>query len=295
MINLSEIQNKELIETLRLQKVTELLNKVSLKQVLSDDEIIELRNDVKTSDLKDRILLVKKAGTKFHVTYSNHIFSFLTKSLTTSSKRIPLQILAVKYGNCLNYLESLGFETDFESTKADYNKAISELSNRIAKTNTEDEISDILVNSKFTTKVYNKALRSYDINKSLSENVSYGTVSESVLTKFKAAEAAAAAKAAKAAEAAKAAAEAKAAEAAAFELKKAAAVDIVAAKAAALLAAKEKAEAIKANIAAAKAAAEANKAAEAKAKAAADKAAAKAAKAAEAAKKLQKAAKAAKK
>jgi len=186
MINLSEIQNKELIETLRLQKVTELLNKVSLKQVLSDDEIIELRNDVKTSDLKDRILLVKKAGTKFHVTYSNHIFSFLTKSLTTSSKRIPLQILAVKYGNCLNYLESLGFETDFESTKADYNKAISELSNRIAKTNTEDEISDILVNSKFTTKVYNKALRSYDINKSLSENVSYGTVSESVLAKFKA-------------------------------------------------------------------------------------------------------------
>lgn len=280
MLELSEIQNLEQIEALRSAKVAELLNKVSLKQDLTDDEKIELRNDVKTSDLKDKVLLVKKGGTKFHVTYSNHIFTFLTKSLTTSSKRIPLQILATRYGNCLNYLESLGFETDFESSKAEYSKLISELSSRIARTNNEQQISDILVSSKFTSKVYNKALRAYDLNKSLSENVIYGTTSEAVLTKFKAAEAAEAAKAAKAAEAAKAAAEAKAAEAAAFELKKAAAVDIVAAKAAALLAAKEKAEAIKANIAAAKAAAEAIKAAEAKAKAAEDKAAAKAAKAA---------------
>jgi hypothetical protein len=186
MLELSEIKTEEQIETLRFAKVAELLNKVSLKQDLTDDEIIELRTDVKTSDLKDKILLVKKGGTKFYVSYSNHIFSFLTKGLTTSSKRIPLQILAVKYGNCLNYLESLGFQTDFESTKSDYNKAISELSNRIAKTNKESEISDILVNSKFTTKVYNKALRVYDLNKSLSTNVSYGTASDSVLAKFKA-------------------------------------------------------------------------------------------------------------
>ena len=199
MLELSEIQNLEQIEALRSAKIAELLNKVSLKKELTDDEVIELRTDVKTSDLKDRILLVKKGGTKFHVTYSSHIFSFLTKGLTTSSKRIPLQILAVRFGNCLSYLESLGFETDFESSKSDYNKAISELSSRIARTNDEQQISDVLVNSKFTTKVYNKALRAYDLNKSLSENVIYGTASISVIEKFKEAEAKAAKKAAEAA------------------------------------------------------------------------------------------------
>jgi hypothetical protein len=280
MLELSEIQRLELIETLRLQKVTELLNKVSLKQELTDEEKIELRTDVKTSDLKDKVLLVKKGGTKFHVTYSNHIFSFLTKGLTTSSKRIPLQILAVRFGNCLSYLESLGFETDFESTKSEYSKLISELSSRIAKTNTEDEISDILVGSKLTTKVYNKALRAYDLNKSLSENVSYGTASESVLAKFKEAEAKAAKKAAEAA--ATKAAEAAAAEAAkaAFEIKKAEAAKTVLAKAEAEAAAKAKAAAAKAEAEAAEAAAKAEaKAAEAAAKAEA-KAAEKAAKAA---------------
>jgi hypothetical protein len=259
MLELSEIKSDELLEKIRFAKVTELLNKVSLKQVLSEDELIELRTDVKTSDLKDRILLVKKGGTKFHVTYSNHIFSFLTKSLITSSKRIPLQILAVKYGNCLNYLESLGFQTDFESSKSEYNKSISELSNRIAKTNTEDEISDILVGAKFTTKVYNKALRAYDINKSLSTNVSYGTASDSVIAKFKAAEAKAAKKAAEAEAAAAAAAAAAEAKAAAFEIKKAEAAAKVLAKAEAEAAAKAKAAAAKAAAEAAKAEAAAAK------------------------------------
>lgn len=180
---LSEIEINELarLEKIRAAKVAELLSKVSLGQKLNDEEKIDLRNDVKNSDLKDTVLLVKKGGAKMQASYSNHIFEFITLGLTTSSKRMPLQLIALNYGSCFNYLKSLGFEIDFESTKADYTKAINSFSNKLALTNTEQSLSDTLIAAKFNAKVYTKALRSYDINSYLATNVSRGLVSPKTL------------------------------------------------------------------------------------------------------------------
>lgn len=177
----SEVLELARLEKIRAAKVAELLSKVSLGQELNDAAKIDLRNDVKFEDLTDRILLVKKGGAKMQATYSNHIFEFLTLGLTTSSKRMPLQLIALNHGSCLNYLKSLGFEQDFESSKSDYTRAINAFSSKLATTNTEQQLSDILVNSKFNTKLYSKALRAYDVNSYLATNVSRGLVSPKTL------------------------------------------------------------------------------------------------------------------
>ncbi len=102
----------ELIEEKRKQKVTEILSKVILKQEITETEKYYLNSNIKDTDLSDNILIVKKGKDKFIVTYSDHRFTFMRLINETRKKRIPLQILGLKYGSCLNYLQSLKFEID---------------------------------------------------------------------------------------------------------------------------------------------------------------------------------------
>lgn len=178
---ISESLTAEQIEQKRFNRVTTLLIKVSSKIELSESENLELRNDIKVSDLKDRVLLVKKGGTKFKVSYSDNSFTFVTLKNIISAKRIPLQILACKYGSCMAYLESLKFQLDLETTKSQYTKSFNDLvleSTKGAKVETVNLNKQV---AKFEVRKNHAILKNLDAKIALKSNVSYGLVSEKTL------------------------------------------------------------------------------------------------------------------
>lgn len=184
MENLNDEQ-KEILRTSNIQK---LLQKVCNKIELNEVENFELRTDIKVSDFKDRTLLVKKGGTKFKVSYSDNSFNFITKTNEVSSKRIPIQILAIKYGSCWSYLESLKFSLDLESTKSEYTKSFNDLVLFESKGAKVEAVNLDKQKAKFEVRKNHAILKNLDAKIALKTNVNYGTASIKTLEVLKAKE-----------------------------------------------------------------------------------------------------------
>ncbi len=186
--NLVFEKTNEQIETERFQKIQNLLQKVSLKQDLSEAEVLELSSDIKLTDFLERTYIVKKKVDKkvsiLKVTYSDNSMNFVSLNNEISAKRIPIQVLACKYGSVLNWLISNKFEIDNFTKKSQFSDSFKKLVLETSKKTTIDKLNLAKQTAKFETRKFAGAIKILDIKKGLATNVSYGTCTDTVLAKF---------------------------------------------------------------------------------------------------------------
>ena len=179
---------EEIAEKLRYENVQSLLQKVCNKIPLNEVEVLELSSSVKLSDFTERNFIVKKKVEKkvniLKVTYSDNSFNFVSLNNEISAKRIPIQILACKYGSPLNWLIANKFEIDNFTKNSQFSDSFRKLVLETSKNTTIDKLNLAKQSSKFETRKFAGAIKLLDIKKGLATNVSYGTCTNSVLAKF---------------------------------------------------------------------------------------------------------------
>ena len=158
---LTEKENKRL--DLVLSLLSKVKNNVKLNSGLSltDAEKKLLSKEVKYSDFDKTNFYVSKNGSISRANFSQNRVEFIDRNGKIYAKSIKLEILACKYGSCVNYLDSLKMVISTDAQKG-FNKAINDSALRISIASDSNHINTRIAQSSLNTKIYKRALKHKD-------------------------------------------------------------------------------------------------------------------------------------
>jgi hypothetical protein len=183
-------KTNEQLETERFEKIKEILQKVCLKQDITDIEKIDLQNEVKLRDFNTRKLVVTKVVNKVRIvllaTYSDNSVTFQSLKNEITAKRLPIQILATKFGSFENWLKSNKFEIDTVTKISSFTDSFRKLVCEVAKIQNIETLNLNKQSAKFEVRKFASAIKIRDTKTALKNGVSYGSVSQHYLDSVKA-------------------------------------------------------------------------------------------------------------
>jgi hypothetical protein len=128
---------------------------------LTEAEIKLLSDNIKYSDFDKTNFYVSKNGSISRANFSQNRVEFIDRNGKVYAKSIKLEILAYKYGSCINYLDSLKMVVSTDAQKG-FNKAINDSALRISIASDANHINTRIAQSSLTTKIYKRALKHKD-------------------------------------------------------------------------------------------------------------------------------------